>query len=77
MTDPSVNLPAAILNSLLLDTSPYLSCDECFDQLDIYVERLRQDPTYRDVSMQVHLSACAACAEEAEALMDLLSGRAG
>lgn len=77
MTDPNVSLPSAILDSLLLDTSPYLSCDECFDQLDTYVERLHEDPTHRDAPMQVHLHACAACAEEAEALMDMLSGRAG
>jgi hypothetical protein len=60
------------ITSLLLDTEPYLSCDACFADLDHYVEQLRLDPNHRDVAMQVHLAACDACAEEAEALAELV-----
>lgn len=73
MTDRNRPLPAAALDGLLLDTNPYLSCDDCFDQIDIYVEQLLADPGHVDIPMQVHLKGCGACAEEAEALMDLLT----
>ncbi|MEI7057789.1 hypothetical protein WBG06_18330 [Nocardioides sp. CCNWLW239] len=73
MTDRNRPLPVDVLDGLLLESTPYLSCDDCFDQLDTYVERLLADPSHVDVPMQVHLKACGACAEEAEALTDLLS----
>lgn len=73
MTDSIRPLSAAALDGLLLDTSPYLSCDDCFDQLDTYIERLLVDPGHVDVPMRVHLKACGACAEEADSLIDLLS----
>lgn len=66
-------LSAELLDNLLLNTSPYLSCDACFEQLDIYVERLFTNPNYTDLAMQVHLAACGACAEEAATLMELLA----
>lgn len=71
---PFRDLTAEMLDSLLLDTDPYLSCDDCFAQLDQYVERRLQDPGHQDVPMQVHLAGCGACAEEAEALAELLTG---
>ena len=67
----------AALDDLLLDTAPYLSCDDCFDQIDTYVEQLLADPGHQDVPMQVHLKGCGACAEEAETLIELLSGPPG
>jgi hypothetical protein len=73
MTDSNRPLSTAALDGLLLDTSPYLSCDDCFDLLDTYVEQMVATPAHVDVPMQVHLKACGACAEEAEALIDLLS----
>lgn len=72
MTTPEPRIPAAAVDSLLLDTDPYLSCDECFEQIDTYVEKLLADPDHRDVAMAVHLRACGACAEEAATLTELL-----
>ncbi|GAB0106846.1 hypothetical protein JMUB6875_58360 [Nocardia sp. JMUB6875] len=70
MTDPT---PAPdLLARLLLDTSPYLSCDDCFDRLDEYVERCLAEPHHQDPAMTTHLAGCGACAEEAAALRDLL-----
>jgi hypothetical protein len=69
---PIRDLTGEAISSLLLDTEPYLSCDDCFANLDHYVEQLRLNPKHRDVPMQVHLAACGACAEEAEALVELL-----
>ncbi|RBP63596.1 hypothetical protein DFO66_10926 [Brevibacterium sanguinis] len=57
---------------MLLDTSPYLSCDDCFDRLDEFVERRLTEPDFRDEPMEVHLAGCEACAEEACTLAELL-----
>ncbi|MDN5744914.1 MAG: hypothetical protein L0H31_07305 [Nocardioidaceae bacterium] len=72
MSTPDRIIPAETVEALLLDTAPYLSCDECFEQIDTYVERILSDPGHRDVAMQTHLRACGACAEEAETLAELL-----
>lgn len=77
MTEPTRPLSAEAIRSLLADTDPYLSCDDCFAQIDAYVERVLADPAYRDAAMTAHLAGCGACAEEADALRDLLSHDAG
>lgn len=76
MNDHKIELTQDLVDKLLLDTSPYLSCDECFEQLDVYVEQLAANPQHVDKPMQVHLHGCGACAEEADTLLDLLLGRA-
>jgi hypothetical protein len=77
MTEPTRGLNAETITSLLADTSPYLSCDDCFAQLDEYVERRFSDPDYQDPAMQAHLAGCGACAEEAATLHELLGQDAG
>lgn len=77
MTDPTRGLTAETIASLLADTSPYLSCDDCFAQIDEYVERRIAEPHYEDPAMAAHLAGCGACAGEAEALRELLSQDAG
>lgn len=57
---------------LLLDTDPYLSCDDCFAELDEYVERRVLEPRYDEPGMRTHLEGCGACAEEAETLLSLV-----
>ena len=59
--------------ALILDTEPYLSCDECFDLVDRYVEAAQRGSGAPPVpGMAQHLAGCPACAEEAESLMELL-----
>jgi hypothetical protein len=58
---------------LLLDTTPWLSCDECFERMDTYAEALLADPGHVDEAMARHLKGCAACDEEAQTLIDLLA----
>lgn len=72
MTRPARELSAETMASLLVDTSPYLSCDDCFAQIDTYVERRAADPHFDDPRMAAHLAGCGACREEAAALMELL-----
>jgi hypothetical protein len=77
MTTAARGLSAETISSLLADTSPYLSCDDCFAQLDEYIERTLADPHHQDAVMQAHLTGCGACAEEAETLRELLRRPAG
>jgi len=65
------------VDALLRDTSPWLSCEDCFERMDTYVEALVADPAYEDRAMAAHLRGCPACAEEAEALVDLVTGDLG
>lgn len=73
MTTPHQHLSSTALDDLLRDTSPYLSCDDCFEQLDTYVEQILANPHHQDLPMEVHLKACGACAEEAATLTELLT----
>ena len=70
---PGELTPAAV-DALLLDTTPWLSCDDCFERMDSYVEALLRDPDHQDPAMDRHLQGCAACHDEAESLHDLLTG---
>lgn len=69
-----VHLTAAAVEALLLDTSPWLSCDDCFARMDTYVEARLRDSGHRDPAMDQHLQGCAACDEEARSLSELLAG---
>lgn len=77
MNHPTRALSATTLASLLADTSPYLSCDDCFALLDAYVERQVSNPRYAEAAMEAHLAGCGACAEEAESLRELVAGSSG
>lgn len=77
MNDATSGLTPQTIAGLLADTSPYLSCDDCFARLDNYAERRFQDPQYDDPAMRAHLTGCGACAEEAQALLELLTQDVG
>ena len=62
---------------LTLDTEPYLSCDDCFDLVDSYVEALLSDPEHDLPAMRTHLAGCTACAEEARSLILLVAEQDG
>jgi hypothetical protein len=57
---------------------PELSCEECFDQLDRYVELelAGSDADSAIPGMQAHLEGCSACAEDRESLRALLLSEA-
>ncbi len=74
MTDRTIPLTTTAAERLLVDTSPYLSCDECFARIDEYVDRLASVPGYRDELMETHLRGCGVCADEAAALTELVGG---
>ena len=63
---------------LTLSTEPWLSCEDCFELMDVYVETVLADPdTTQLPEMSVHLAGCAACAEEALSLLLLVADQDG
>jgi hypothetical protein len=61
---------------MLGPADPELTCEECFDQVDRYVE-LELSGADADAlvpGMREHLQGCPACAEEHESLVALMRG---
>jgi hypothetical protein len=77
MTKANTPLSPQAARRLTLDTEPYLSCDDCFNLVDGYVEALLADPDHDLPAMRAHLAGCAACAEEARSLVLLVAGQDG
>jgi hypothetical protein len=67
--------PDPILGRLLGPTGPELSCEECFEELDRYVELeiAQADADVAIPGMRAHLKGCSACAEDHESLRAWLS----
>jgi hypothetical protein len=67
--------PDRLLGRLLGPAGPELSCEECFEELDRYVEleRAGADADAAIPGMSAHLEGCSACAEDHESLHALLS----
>jgi hypothetical protein len=64
-----------ILNRLLGPEGPELTCEQCFDELDRYVE-LEVAGSNADAEipgMRAHLAGCPACHEDHESLRDLVA----
>jgi anti-sigma factor RsiW len=60
------------VDALTLDTTPWLSCEACFDVMDRYVDGLLGlVPADEPPGLREHLAGCAACAEEVESLLAL------
>lgn len=72
MSPQASRLTPRQVSQLILDTSPYLSCDDCFDQIDAAVENLVTGAEPVAESLRCHLVGCAACREEAWSLADLV-----
>jgi hypothetical protein len=75
MSSPKPDAPKELLARLLGPDAPELSCEECFEQLDRYVElSLADEPADERVpGMRAHLEGCPACAEDVESLRALAS----
>jgi hypothetical protein len=64
------------LGRLLGPAEPEVGCDECFDQLDRYVELelAGEDADAILPGLRAHLDGCPACREEHESLYALVAG---
>ena len=71
--------PDRLLARLTGPAGPELSCEECFEQLDLYVELelTTADADAAIPGMRAHLEGCSACAEDRESLRALLLGESG
>ena len=71
--DPSRT--AALLARLLGPADPELTCDECFEELDLYVELelAGRDADAIVPGMRPHLEGCPACREDHDSLAALLA----
>jgi hypothetical protein len=68
-----------ILSRALGPGSPELTCEQCFEELDRYVElTLAGAPAESRIpGMGAHLAGCPACAEDFRSLRDLVSREGG
>jgi hypothetical protein len=68
----------SLLRGLLGPQGPELSCEECFAELDRYVELELQgaDADDRTPGMCAHLEGCSACAEDHRSLRALVETEA-
>ncbi|WP_427006638.1 hypothetical protein [Pseudarthrobacter sp. H2] len=73
MTKPHRALTDQAAERLTLAAEPWLSCDDCFEQIDEYVERLLAGSSAPMPAMRAHLIGCAACREEARSLLLLVA----
>lgn len=66
-----------LLGRVLGPGAPELTCEQCFEQLDRYVElSLAEEPADERVpGMRAHLEGCPACAEDFRSLRDLVAER--
>lgn len=64
-----------LLGRLLGPEEPELTCEECFDQLDHYVELelAEAEPDRQIPGMRAHLQGCPACEEDHDSLLALLT----
>ncbi|HKG64353.1 MAG TPA: hypothetical protein VKB28_09835 [Solirubrobacteraceae bacterium] len=64
-----------MLARMLGPDGPEVTCEECFERLDEYVdaELAGRDPEGAVPGMAAHLAGCPACREEHESLRELVS----
>ena len=62
-----------MIDELLGPEGPEVSCEECFERLDEYVELelAGEDAEARVPGMGAHLEGCPACAEDHRSLLEL------
>lgn len=63
-----------LLGRVLGPDAPELTCEQCFDELDRYVELVvaGEPADERVPGMRAHLQGCPACAEDFRSLRDLV-----
>lgn len=74
MTDQRSS-PKRLVSALLGPSGPELTCEQCFDLLDVYVEHelSGQGADALVPGMREHLQGCPACAEEHDSLLQLIT----
>ena len=75
MSDHDRSRTAQLLARLLGPAEPELSCEQCFEQLDRYVEleHAGRDADTTMPGMRPHLQGCPACRDDHDSLAALLA----
>ena len=75
MSDRGVSPHTDLLSRVLGPQGPELTCEECFEQLDRYVELelAGQDADAAVPGMRAHLEGCPACHEDHDSLAALVA----
>jgi hypothetical protein len=68
-----LSLVPQMLERLTMRAEPWLSCDDCFEQVDSQVEGLLTRHLPLREGFRAHLRGCPACREEAGTLLELLA----
>jgi hypothetical protein len=74
MTTNMPDDPRVLAERLIGPDGPDLSCEECFEALDAYVERELggEEAGAAMPAMRVHLAGCSACRDDHDSLLALL-----
>ncbi len=74
MTDDRIDELRRLIAALLGPGEPELTCEECFEQLDRYVEVAvaGDDPDAAVPGMRAHLVGCPACHEDHASLFEFV-----
>ncbi|MEO6944523.1 MAG: hypothetical protein ABI053_07415 [Lacisediminihabitans sp.] len=72
MTNSGSLSPEAI-DRLTANTEPWLSCDDCFELVDVAIEAMVVSSTPFSEEFRVHLLRCPACHEEARSLAEIVA----
>lgn len=72
MTDSPTPDPSKLIAALLGPDEPELTCEQCFEQLDRYVDvaLTSADPDRAVPGMRAHLTGCPACADDHDSLLE-------
>lgn len=76
MTSDAIFDPESI-NRLTADTEPWLSCDDCFEQVEVAIESTLACTDPLPEPFRVHLKCCMVCHEEALSLAALIAPDVG
>ena len=79
MTEPAFPDRDRLVAALTGPRGPELTCDQCFERLDRYVELelAGSDADTIIPGMRAHLEGCSACAEDRDSLRALLISESG
>ena len=66
-----------VIGRLTMNTDPWLSCDECFEQVDAVIEDLLNSSAPMSHEFGVHLRCCGVCHEEARSLAAIVASDYG
>jgi hypothetical protein len=75
MTTRPSGEPDRLLARMVGPSGPEITCEQCFDELDRYVELdlAGADADAAIAGMHAHLAGCPACAEDRDSLRALLA----